>query len=123
MTFPDALPECGTYTRGMPDSVWRLLDGDIEVARLVVTEPDFPWVHARLEPTEAYAAVRPLFDEDLRLSDRFDEDPAAADEAYYRIRERLTLVDPDGRVVPEWLLHVDGDQAWWRWNDEPFDPE
>ena len=27
---------------------------------------------------------------------------------------------PDGRPVPEFLLHVDGDDAWWRWSDEPF---
>jgi hypothetical protein len=25
---------------------------------------------------------------------------------------------PDGRDVPEWLLHIDGDEAWWRWADD-----
>lgn len=60
-----------------------------------------------------------MFEQDLRLADL--EDPAAADDVYYRIRERMTLLDPNGRVVPEWLLHVDGDQASWRWSDEPFD--
>jgi hypothetical protein len=31
------------------------------------------------------------------------------------------LTYPDGRDVPEYLLHIDGDEAWWRWSDEPFD--
>ena len=27
------------------------------------------------------------------------------------------------RNVPEFLLHIEGDTAWWRWNDEPFDED
>jgi hypothetical protein len=25
--------------------------------------------------------------------------------------------------VPEFLLHIDGTEAWWRWSDEPFEGE
>lgn len=27
---------------------------------------------------------------------------------------------PDGRPVPEFLLHIEGADAWLRWSDEPF---
>ena len=102
-------------------AAWHLLEGGTEVARLVVTEGDFPWLNARVDEGPGFESVRPLFDEDLRALDRIDDDPAAFEAAYNRIRERLTLVDPLGRTVPEFLLHIDGDQAWWRWADEPFD--
>ncbi|MBX6751337.1 MAG: hypothetical protein IRY85_17015 [Micromonosporaceae bacterium] len=36
---------------------------------------------------------------------------------------RGDLRNPEGRDVPEFLLHIDGDQAWWRWSDEPFDED
>jgi hypothetical protein len=102
-------------------NTWRILDGHVEVARLVVTESDFPWLYARVEAADAFAAVRELFVDDLVASEQLDDDPAAADRAYEHIRRRLTLIDPEGRVVPEWLLHIDGNQAWWRWSDEPFE--
>jgi hypothetical protein len=31
----------------------------------------------------------------------------------------VRLLAPDGRPVPELLLHIEGD-AWWRWSDKPF---
>jgi hypothetical protein len=40
--------------------------------------------------------------------------------AYDRIRQAVRLLAPDGRPVAEFLLHIDGDDAWWRWSDEPF---
>jgi hypothetical protein len=35
----------------------------------------------------------------------------------------VTLWYPDGREVPEFLLHLDGSVAWWRWSDEHFDED
>ncbi len=34
----------------------------------------------------------------------------------------MTLTSPDG-PVPEFLLHIEGEQAWFRWSDEPFDED
>jgi hypothetical protein len=45
---------------------------------------------------------------------------APREAAYARIRKAVTLLYPEGRPVPELLLHVDGGDAWWRWTDEPF---
>ncbi|MEV6847472.1 hypothetical protein [Actinoplanes sp. NPDC051411] len=35
----------------------------------------------------------------------------------------VTLRYPEGNEVPEFLLHIQGDEAWWRWSDEPFDDD
>jgi hypothetical protein len=44
------------------------------------------------------------------------------EEAYDEIRRRVSLVAPSG-PVPEFLLPVEGDRAWFRWSDEPFDAD
>lgn len=100
---------------------WTLHRGDQLVARLVVTGGDFPWLNARVEACDGFAEVRPLFVEELRLMNDADRDGTAWGAQYEAIRRSVTLRYPDGRDVPEFLLHVDGDHAWWRWNDEPFD--
>ena len=100
--------------------VWRLYAGDELIGDLVVTEAEFPWLYSRFVPHDGFARVRPLFDEEFRLLER-DDDVDAWEAAYARIAEAVTLAAPDGRRVPQFLLHVDGDEAWWRWSDEPFD--
>jgi hypothetical protein len=62
-----------------------------------------------------------LLAEELRLLDRVDDDVDAWEAAYAAIRATLTLRYPHGGEVPEFLLHVDGDTAWRRWSDEPFE--
>ncbi|MDH6437755.1 hypothetical protein M2158_006296 [Streptomyces sp. SAI-144] len=42
------------------------------------------------------------------------------EEAYDEVRRRVSLHAPGG-PVPEFLLHIEGDRAWFRWSDEPFD--
>ncbi|MFF5081676.1 hypothetical protein ACFY36_31895 [Actinoplanes sp. NPDC000266] len=32
----------------------------------------------------------------------------------------VALRSPERADVPEFLLHLDGDEGWWRWSDEPF---
>ncbi|PYC75000.1 hypothetical protein C7C45_03700 [Micromonospora arborensis] len=105
------------------DGAWTLHrrdDGEV-LADLVVTGGDFPWLNARIDPKEGLAEVRPLFATELRLLDRIDEDIDSWERAYDAVQDAVTLRYPDGRKVPEFLLHVDGDEAWWRWSDEPFD--
>lgn len=108
--------------------IWELFRGDELVARLVVESPDFPWLRARVQALPGFADLRPLFAEEVRLLQAADEPGAglgpdsAWEHAYWRIRDAVRLVDPDGRDVPEFLLHIDDDEAWWRWHDQPFDP-
>jgi hypothetical protein len=101
-------------------STWWLYRQEELIAELVVTGSDFPWLEARVEPRRGLEALRPLFAEELALveSDRLDDERWEA--VHRRLRRRLRLVDPDGGEPAEFLLHVDGDKAWWRWNEEPF---
>jgi hypothetical protein len=43
--------------------------------------------------------------------------------AYEKVRAAVTLKYPDGGEVPEFLLHIDKCEAWWRWSDEAFEHE
>jgi hypothetical protein len=86
-----------------------------------VTGGDFPWLYARLDPGPGFEAIRPLFAEELRRLRDSDRDEEAWAAAYEAIRRAVRLRYPDGGNVPEFLLHIDGDEAWWRWSDEPFD--
>jgi hypothetical protein len=102
------------------NEVWCLRRGDELLAELLVTGGDFPWLSASVRATPAFEDVRPLFAEELRLLDRLDEDAEAWEAAYDRVRLEVSLERPDGFAVPEFLLHVDGKDAWWRWSDDPF---
>lgn len=41
------------------------------------------------------------------------------DAAYDRISQELTLVSASVPVA-DFLLHIDGYEAWFRWSEEPF---
>jgi len=104
-------------------SVWRLVrDGEL-LAELVVTGGDFPWLNAKVRPAAGFAEVRPLFDDELRRLELIDDELEQWEAAYRRIREAVRLLAPDGRAVPEFLLHIEDEDAWWRWSDEPFPEE
>ena len=103
---------------------WQLVDEEGLLAELVVTGGDFPWLSAEVRPTARFERIRPLFEEEIRRLDRLDDDPVNWEAAYDSVRQAVQLVAPDGRPVPEFLLHIDGRDAWWRWSDESFsDPE
>ncbi|MDG4772935.1 hypothetical protein [Solwaraspora sp. WMMD792] len=105
---------------------WSLRDHDgVLLADLAVTDGDFPWLYATLRPTEAFASLRPIFDAELRAMRVVEDGPddGAWERAYQQVRAAVVLIDPDGVAVPEFLLHVEGDEAWWRWSDEPFDED
>jgi hypothetical protein len=107
------------------DGIWTLhrRDDGRNLADLVVTGGDFPWLNARVDPREGLEDVLPLFAEELLRLDRIDDDTESWEQAYNAIRAVVTLRYPEGHEVPEFLLHIDGDEAWWRWSDEPFDED
>jgi hypothetical protein len=89
---------------------WHLKRGDELVADLVVVGADYPWLQAHVEPMPAFDEVKHLF-----IELETNEDAWAA--ATAQIRATLTLESPDGKPVAEYLLHIDGESAWWRWTD------
>jgi hypothetical protein len=101
-------------------AVWGLHSADRQIARLTVTGGDMPWTYADIEPLPGFEEFRPLFAEQEQAVDQ--EDVARSDLLYARIRAALSMTFPDGRPVPEFLLHVHADgTAGWRWHDAPFD--
>ncbi|MEE1827334.1 hypothetical protein PUR61_34855 [Streptomyces sp. BE20] len=100
--------------------IWQLLKKGEVVGEIVIEDADFPWLSGRFLPAPGFAAVKPLFDRELVLveEEEMGEWEAVTDE----IRRTLELAAPAGPVA-EFLLHVDGDRAWFRWSDEPFEQE
>ena len=101
-------------------AVWSLHHREREIARLSVTGTDFPWVHADVQTLPGFDEFRCLFtDQEQAIS---EEKYERADALYARIRDALTMTFPDGRPVPEFMLHIHDDgTAGWRWHDEPFE--
>ena len=115
--------------RSPEPSVWRLIYRGEEVAALEVVDGDFPWLIATVHPRPRFAEVRAVFDaEASRVRDGteggWDDDVVERwEQAHARIRSDFDLVRPDGVTVAEFLLHIDGDEASWRWSEVPFDAE
>ncbi|MFJ8630679.1 hypothetical protein [Streptomyces sp. NPDC093568] len=106
---------------GFDGGVWQVRGGDEPVGEILVDEADFPWLSGHFTPGPGYAAVRDLFARELALLER-DQDELWEEweAAYDEIRRRVTLSSPDGSVA-EFLLHIEGDRAWFRWSEEPFE--
>ncbi|MEV0494255.1 hypothetical protein [Streptomyces atratus] len=109
---------------GFEGDIWRLLRGPDPVGDIVIDDRDFPWLQGRFVPGLAYESVRPLFEREPALIDHIEEGPAAVaawEAAYDEIERILTLVCPDNGPVAEFLLHIDGERAWFRWSLTPFE--
>lgn len=105
------------------NEVWKLVRGEELLGEIVIEDADFPWLSGRFVPQPAFADVKPLFDAELALVESgLDDNVAAWERIYDRITASVSLVSPRG-PVSEFLLHVQGDEAWFRWSDEPFDED
>ena len=103
---------------GFEGQVWRLERDEELLGEIVIEEADFPWLSGWFVPEPAFAEVDPWFAEMLALVEA--EEHERFDDVYDRIAHALTLVAPSGPVA-EFLLHIQGGRAWFRWSDEPFD--
>ena len=101
---------------------WLLKTGDTLVGSIDVTGTDQPWLTGHFYPEPGFAAFDDLFKRELALVEaNLDDEIAQWEQVYGRIRNRLCLLKPDGTVVPEYLLHIDREKAWFRYLDEPFE--
>ncbi|WP_399893908.1 hypothetical protein ACGH7X_36305 [Streptomyces sp. BBFR51] len=91
-----------------------------EIGEILIEDADFPWLSGRFRAGPAYGAVHDLFVRELALAERDDAGHWTQWEAVYaEIERRVRLVSPDGPVA-EFLLHIKGERAWFRWSDEPL---
>lgn len=113
----------------MPEQIWKLKHADAVIGEIHITDGDFPGLSGAFVPLPGFADFKPLFDRELELWERLcdgpgpDADDAATSyrETYDLIRSTLTLVDSGGVPAAEFLLHIDGSEAWFRWSNTPFD--
>jgi hypothetical protein len=98
--------------------VWRVMRRNTLIGTITVQESDFPWLRGRFDPEAGFDQVKPWFDEALALIEADDFERFEA--AYDRISQELRLVSPSGPVA-DFLLHIDGDEAWFRWSEEPIE--
>jgi hypothetical protein len=103
----------------MSQSRWELRKGDVLLGTLVSYEWDFPWINCNFTPTDAFAAYRPLFDEAQRLFDatidKSDDAWDTWDTFYEQVVEGMRLAPMgDSERIKEFLLHIEGDAAWFR---------
>jgi hypothetical protein len=104
---------------------WELREGEQLIGTITITDQDFPWLSGSFAPEPGFARWEPVFvAEEALLKEVSVEDSEEGWERWERlydpIRKTLTLVSPSGPVA-EFLLHIEGDAAWFRWSDEPFD--
>lgn len=107
---------------------WTLRQGDLQHGTIIITDQEFPWLHGSWQPTPSFVDVAQLFAAELRLFEESleateDEEDSGAWEAAYEaiVDGNIRLHYPNGVVVPEFLLHIDGATAWFRWSDEAFE--
>ncbi|MCD9874631.1 hypothetical protein [Streptomyces guryensis] len=106
---------------GFMGEVWQVRTGKEPVGEILIDDTDFPWLSGRFTAGPAFEDVRELFARELALIERDDEEHRQKWEtAYDEITRRVSLSSPGG-PVPEFLLHIEGDRAWFRWSDEPFE--
>ncbi|GAA2493591.1 hypothetical protein [Streptomyces longisporus] len=106
---------------GFEGEVWQVRTGAEPVGEILIDDADFPWLSGRFTAGPGFGAVRDLFARELALISRDDEEHRQEWEAAYEeITRQVSLSSPDG-PVPEFLLHIEGDRAWFRWSDEPFE--
>lgn len=84
---------------------WKLMAKTEVVGLLTVTGSDFPWLEAFAEESSLVEHVN------FEKTDEYD----ASELLVERITGALNMVDPQGQVIEEFLLHIDGAHASWRW--------
>jgi hypothetical protein len=104
--------------------VWHLRRGEEVLGEITITEADFPWLRGSFIARAGFAEVAPLFTEEIALGEvTLDSDRVADIEAweaaYERITNTMSLAAPSGPVA-EFLLHIEEDEAWFRWSEEPL---
>jgi hypothetical protein len=107
----------------MPErpKTWLVVNDEGLVAELIVECRDQPWWRGCVFRHGGFEALAPLFAREAEQS-------AAGDtvrwwKAYHELRRMIRLIRPDGREVPEFILHVHGSRARWRCIDAVSEEE
>jgi hypothetical protein len=97
--------------------IWLVVRGEQLVAEPVLEHLDAPWFYGRVVAREGFSALQPMFDREQRMATDVVNDPRGWWRAYRRLREQVHLIKPAGRDAAEFLLHIEGRRARWRYSD------
>jgi hypothetical protein len=83
---------------------------------LTVYKTDFPWIYCQFKPTSEFESVKPFFDKELELVNS-EADWDEWDKTYQTLLDmNVRMIDTlTGEESREFLLHIDGDEAWFRY--------
>jgi hypothetical protein len=68
---------------------------------------------------DGFFTLAPMFTREHTLAQKVTQDPLRWWSAHRRLRAEIRLLRPDGHDVPEFLLHIAGDHASWRYPEAP----
>jgi hypothetical protein len=94
--------------------IWLVASGEEPVAELAVSRYGPPWFHGTVSRREAFAAVAPLFEREQRLAADVALHLGDRWSAHRELRAQIRLLRPDGRAVPQFILHIEHRRAIWR---------
>ena len=89
--------------------------GDLTLGRLSLREVDQPFFFCQFTPSVDFAQVAPVFARDAAAIEGHDQ--VAQEDAGEAMDELgLRLVhESDGSIIEELLIHVSGNEAWFRY--------
>jgi hypothetical protein len=107
---------------GQVPGTLRLVRGDVVLGTIAVnpSDPDSPWESGVFKPSAEFEAVRDLFEHELRvLRANTTDDPEQWDEweaAHAELHDPGLRLEAEDKsfVADEILIHIDGEEAWWR---------
>ena len=99
--------------------MWNILHLKLQdnlLGTLTVYKTDFPWIFCHFEPTSEFDSVQPLFDKELQLVNS-EVDWEEWDKTYQTLSDlNLRIIDTITKEeIKEFLLHIDGTEAWFRY--------
>lgn len=98
-------------------TIFLLCRDDQLLGELTASSPDFPWHQGNFHPTPAFEEVRSLFERELVLmnAEKWVEWEAVWTAIYdLGVKLRPASARDASEDISEFLLHIDGDEAWWR---------
>src|SRR3954471_24072963 len=95
--------------------ILELKQGELLLGTLIVDDIDQPWFMCNFVATPDFEAIRPLFDAELAIIEGSDDlDVVKWEEAWSPIEALgLQLIPAEtGTALGDFLLHIQGDKAW-----------
>ena len=95
---------------------WELKKGGELLGVLTEQNIHQPWINCKFQASPAFALYEGLFAEEIRLLNR--DEMELRQQAYQKIDELELALEPlneGGETIKDFILHIDGDRAQFRY--------